>query len=93
MFPMPSFLGNREQEISGFLNILLPRGDGEGLESKIMKMVLRTWDLLCREFGLVWFALEMRPRALSIQSMHSTPEPYPFPKGFLGFSLSRDETL
>lgn len=52
MFPMPSFLGNREQEISGFLNILLPRGDGEGLESKIMKTVLRTWDLLCRS-GLV----------------------------------------
>lgn len=38
-----------------------------------MGEVLRTWDLLCREFCFVCAGEETQ--ALPIQSMHSTPEP------------------
>lgn len=56
-----------------------------------MGEVLRTWDLLCREFCFVCAGDETQ--ALPIQSVHSTPEPDSHPKELLGFSLSEDETL
>lgn len=55
---------------------------GRGWGSKIIETVVRTWDLLCREFCLVWFVQEMKPRALPIQSMHPLLSHTPSPRSF-----------
>lgn len=65
---------------------------GRGWGSKIIETVLRTWDLLCREFCFCLVCAGDETQGFAHTEHASTPEPYPLPKEFLDFSLSRDET-